>query len=343
MFLYEANLALYMNSAILRRFKRKIKKYRFWLIFGYFIELIGEREWSRNNIEYLLYNIYYIQTELWKKFYIVNSIHYSKLYCQSFLNIMISLSMKPISRWSRCPVRNWHPSWTSLIFISPILPFCHYNLQTCVFCACWKLVQSKRTLCPSFLWLTNSIFRSHFRSIRELNFTPRTGREYSKIFPAIRGSASVYKWLPKFDQSTSILEWFSTRFGREIQFSYRMKMNPNNAEEGVVCVLWRRSYLSSRGPQRLLRNNHCFSTYNPSLSQPWNSACYVMITVDRGSTSTSVMFPCKHYLTFHRFLFDSTDQRRLHAWLRSVCSSSSSSCVRSWAGGAGGGPGLSRD
>ena len=28
--------------------------------------------------------------------------------------------MQPISRWSRCPVRNWHPSWTSLIFISTI-------------------------------------------------------------------------------------------------------------------------------------------------------------------------------------------------------------------------------
>ena len=132
----------------------------------------------------------------------------------------------------------------------------------------------------------------------------------------------------------------------------------------------------------------------PAYPNPWNSACYIMITVDRGSTSTihvntcmsvfafastspskfnvasmvtqtqthrmdlnpfsalmliwrwlwrkrkrqvwtkhyDVMFPCKHYLTFHRVLFDSTDQRRLHAWLRSVCSSSSSSCVRSWVG-----------
>ena len=70
----------------------------------------------------------------------------------------------------------------------------------------------------------------------------------------------------------------------------------------------------------------------PAYPSLWNSACYIMITVDRGSTSTSVMFPCKHYLTFHRGLFDSTDQRRLHAWLRSVCSSSSSSCVRSWVG-----------
>ena len=54
----------------------------------------------------------------------------------------------------------------------------------------------------------HSTVRNHFRSIRELNFMPLTGRGWAKIFPAIRGRESVYKWLPKFDQSTSILELF---------------------------------------------------------------------------------------------------------------------------------------
>ena len=155
---------------------------------------------------------------------------------------MISLSsQKPTSFLNITDIhQSPQPSTTSL----PLQIF-----KRVFFWACWKLGQSKRTLCPSFLWLTNSIVRSHFRSIRELNFTPRIGRECSKIFPAIRGWASVYKWLPKFDQSASILEWFSTCFRREIQFSYRMKMNPNNANGGVVCVLWRRSYLLSCGPR----------------------------------------------------------------------------------------------
>ena len=56
----------------------------------------------------------------------------------------------------------------------------------------------------------SSTVRYHFRSIRELIFTPRTGREWPKISPAIRGRESVYKWLPNFDQSTLILELFMT-------------------------------------------------------------------------------------------------------------------------------------
>ena len=53
-----------------------------------------------------------------------------------------------------------------------------------------------------------STVRYLFLSVRELNFTPRTGGECFKISPAIRGRESVYKWLPKFDQTTVILELF---------------------------------------------------------------------------------------------------------------------------------------
>ena len=67
-------------------------------------------------------------------------------------------------------------------------------------------------------WITrffvkwNSTVWYLFHSIRELNFTPQTGRECSKIFPAIRGRESVYKWFPKFDQSTFIPELFFWHF-----------------------------------------------------------------------------------------------------------------------------------
>ena len=46
-----------------------------------------------------------------------------------------------------------------------------------------------------------------------------------------------------------------------------------------------RSYLLSRGRPWLLRNSNCLSTYNPAYPCPWNSAGYVMITVDHGSTN----------------------------------------------------------
>ena len=60
-----------------------------------------------------------------------------------------------------------------------------------------------------------ALFKVIFRSIRDLIFTSRTGREWSKIFLVIRGQESVYKWLPKFDQLNSILELFIT-FGNGI-------------------------------------------------------------------------------------------------------------------------------
>ena len=64
------------------------------------------------------------------------------------------------------------------------------------------------SLCP--LGSANSNVRKHFLSIWELIFMPWTGRECTKISPTIRGWESVYKWLPKFDQSTWILQLFST-------------------------------------------------------------------------------------------------------------------------------------
>ena len=64
-------------------------------------------------------------------------------------------------------------------------------------------------LCYRLKEIINTV-RYLFRSIRELNFTPWTGRECTKISPAISGWESVYKCLPKFDQSTLILELFIT-------------------------------------------------------------------------------------------------------------------------------------
>ena len=82
-FLYRANLASYINSTILWRFNRKITKYRFWVIFGNFIELICEREWSRNNKEYLFQKV-------GKKFTMstINITLNSIQRCQSFSNIL---------------------------------------------------------------------------------------------------------------------------------------------------------------------------------------------------------------------------------------------------------------
>ena len=48
--------------------------------------------------------------------------------------------------------------------------------------------------------------RSYFRLKRELIFTPRTWSKMFEIFPAIRGQELVYKLLPKFEQSASILK-----------------------------------------------------------------------------------------------------------------------------------------
>ena len=82
-FLYEAKLALYINSTILRRFNRK--KIQVLSHFWIFIELICKREWSRNNIEYIYFR------KLEKNFTLstLNIILSSKPYCQSFSNISI--------------------------------------------------------------------------------------------------------------------------------------------------------------------------------------------------------------------------------------------------------------
>ena len=49
---------------------------------------------------------------------------------------------------------------------------------------------------------------------------------------------------------------------------------------------WCWSYLASHGPRGLLRNNQFIQIKSQSIPvHPWNSVCYVMITVDCGSPS----------------------------------------------------------
>ena len=73
----------------------------------------------------------------------------------------------------------------------------------------YPLIERLRTFMPICDFAISTV-QNHFRSIREPIFTPRTGRECSKIYPDIREHELVYKWLLKFDQSTSILELFIT-------------------------------------------------------------------------------------------------------------------------------------
>ena len=98
LFLYQDNLASHINSVISRRFNRKIKKYRFWVNFGYFIELICERVWSRGQ--------YRIFQKVGKNFILstLNITLNSKLCCQSVPIMVITCIF---FLWSLPPVGGW--------------------------------------------------------------------------------------------------------------------------------------------------------------------------------------------------------------------------------------------